>query len=207
MKPACARLLFSICLLVFSAQTANADSLKITSNPSGATVEVDGVVVGTTPYEMKVPGGYLHKPSTVFGTRLGHAMVLRVCKEGYSTKEIVMTEGPMPWLAVNGAHRGDYWLLKTNHFDVVLEPISKTLTGAAVATIEGNGTLVVSSEPDGAEVYLDGKFLGNTPATLKLPIGPHTIRLKAPGHADWERAVEILKDSQLNLKAQLALAK
>jgi serine protease Do len=70
-------------------------------------------------------------------------------------------------------------------------------------TPEGNGTLTVSSDPDGAEVYLDGKFVGNTPATVKLPIGPHTVQLKSPGHTDWERSIEILKDSQLNLKAKL----
>jgi serine protease Do len=72
---------------------------------------------------------------------------------------------------------------------------------------EGNGTLTVSSDPDGAEVYLDGKFLGNTPATLKLPIGSHTVQLKSLGHADWARSIEILKDSQLNVKAQLVVAK
>ena len=53
MKYTYSRLLFSVCVLFLSARTANADSLKITSNPSGATVEIDGVVVGTTPYEMK----------------------------------------------------------------------------------------------------------------------------------------------------------
>ena len=49
--------------------------------------------------------------------------------------------------------------------------------------------------------------MGNTPATLKLPNGPHTIQLKSSGHADWQRTIEILKDSHLNLKAQLTIAK
>src|SRR2546425_12296265 len=84
------------------AQTAEADTLRVTSNPTGATVEIDGVVVGTTPYEMKVPGGYFHKTHSVFGARLGHPMVLRVSKDRYATKEIIMTEGPMPWVALNG---------------------------------------------------------------------------------------------------------
>jgi hypothetical protein len=37
-------------------------------------------------------------------------------------------------------------------------------------------------------------------------VGPHTIQLKAAGHTDWQRSVEVLKDNQLNLKAQLAVA-
>ncbi len=157
MKPSCTRLLFSVCLLILSARTDNADSLKITSNQSGATVEIDGVVVGKTPYEMKVPGGYFHKTSTVFGTRLGHAMVLHVRKDGYATKEIVMTEGPMQWVAMNGAHCGDYWLLKTNHFDVALEPISKAFTGAIAATVAGNSKIEMRPELPVEEVVQKSK--------------------------------------------------
>jgi hypothetical protein len=41
-----------------------ADTLKITSTPSGASVEINGVTVGTTPYEEEVPGGYFHKTKT-----------------------------------------------------------------------------------------------------------------------------------------------
>jgi hypothetical protein len=33
-----------------------ADKLQITSNPSGATVELDGVAVGATPFEKEFPG-------------------------------------------------------------------------------------------------------------------------------------------------------
>jgi serine protease Do len=420
MKRVCpALLLFSACILLLSAQFANADDLKITSNPSGATVELDGVVVGTTPYEEKAPGGYFHKTHSVFGARLEHPMVLRVSKDGYATKEIVMTEGPMRWVALNGTYHGDYWLLKTNHFDVVLEPVSKSFTGAIVATVAGGskiemrpelpvedvvlkskpavvllsrpdgqgtgffitesgviatnahvargeqtlvamlttgqqveakviytdpemdialvkvdgngfqhlpladlttvregqtviaignpgggmpfsvtkgivsavgrtadtshgtwiqtdaainpgnsggpllndygevvgintakivgkdvqnigfalsstdlievlhrfypavsspnssatqasdgiGTLTISSDPDSSEVYIDGSFVGDTPTTLKLPVGQHTIQLKSPGRTDWERSIKILKDSQLNLATQLTVAK
>jgi hypothetical protein len=42
-------------------KAAGADTFSITTNPPGATVELDGIVVGTTPYEMKVPGGYYHR--------------------------------------------------------------------------------------------------------------------------------------------------
>jgi len=38
-----------------------ADKLQITSNPSGAAVELDGVAVGATPFEREFPGGYFTK--------------------------------------------------------------------------------------------------------------------------------------------------
>src|ERR1019366_4694520 len=58
-------------------------------------------------------------------------------------------------------------------------PVVSMSNSSTTHAPEGNGTLTVSSDPDGAEVYLDGKSLGNTPATLKLPIGSHTVQLKS----------------------------
>jgi serine protease Do len=402
-------------LLIGLAQPARADVLTVTSTPAGATVEIDGLKVGVTPYEMKVPGGYFHKTHTVFQARLEHPMTLRISLEGYATREIEMTEGPMPWVALDGVNHGNYWLLKASHFDAVLESVSKSFTGSLLATAAGNskvemrpemsiedvvekskpavvlllradgqgtgflitgtgviatnehvakgqetltavfptgqqleakvvyidqnldfalvkvpgndfphlvladlstvrqgqtsiaignpgnglpftvsrgivsavgripeagpgtwiqtdtsinpgnsggpllnthgevigittikvvtknvqgiafalsssdmlevlhrfyptsavasqesakmpegtGTVNVTSDPDGADVFLDGNFIGNTPATLKLSVGVHSIRLKSPGRADWERAVNVQQDSQVSLKAIL----
>src|ERR1700730_6726750 len=132
-------LLVSGSLLLLWAQTVQADTLKITSTPDGATVEIDGVKVGTTPFEAQFPGGYFHK--NLLGARLEHSMTLRVRKEGFTSKEIEMTEGAIPCVRYNmpaGAYRAECWLLKTNHFDVALEPLSKSFTGTVVATTAGN---------------------------------------------------------------------
>ena len=110
-------------LLLVSARSAGANTLTIASNPSGATVDIDGVVVGTTPYKANFPGGYFHKPHTIFGQRLERPMVARVSKEGYGTREIELTYGPIPWIALNGSHHGSYWLFKAEYFEVRLEPI------------------------------------------------------------------------------------
>jgi serine protease Do len=122
----------------FAATGASAATLKIISTPPGATVEIDGVVVGTTPYEAKFPGGYFHKTHTVFGTRLQHRIVARISKGGYATKEIELTYGPFPWVALNGASRGGYWLLKADHFDVTLDPVSRVFTGAVETSLRGS---------------------------------------------------------------------
>ena len=126
--------------------TTGADDLRITSTPTGASVEIDGIKVGVTPYEMKVPGGYFHKTHTVFQARLEHSMTLRISLEGYATKEVEMTEGPMPWTTLDGINHGNYWLLKTAHFEVVLEPVSKSFTGSLVATAAGNSRVEMRPE-------------------------------------------------------------
>jgi len=66
------------------------------------------------------------------------------------------------------------------------------------------GTLVVSSIPDGAEVYSDGAFIGNTPATLKLSPGQHTIRVSQSGFKDWSREISVQAGSEAHLSATLA---
>jgi S1-C subfamily serine protease len=112
-----------------------AEKLQITSNPLGATVEIDGVAVGTTPFEKDYPGGYFHKTRTSFGARLEHPMVARISLAGYTTRELTLTEGPMLWVSLYGEVRGAYWLLKSNHFRVDLEPVSETFTGEISATV------------------------------------------------------------------------
>src|SRR5215472_12981606 len=112
-----------------------AEKLRITSNPTGATVEIDGVSMGTTPFEKDYPGGYFHKTRTLFGARLEHPMVARISLAGYSTKELTLTEGPMDWVNLYGRVRAEYWLLKSDHFQVDLQPVSETFTGEISATV------------------------------------------------------------------------
>src|SRR5579862_8075106 len=133
--------LFSGSILLLLAQTALADTLRITSTPPGATVEIDGLKVGTTPYETKLPGGYFHRTAFGIGSHLEHSMRLRVIKEGFTSKEIEMTEGPVSFIGFTPLateYRGSCWLLKTNHFDIALEPASKSFTGTVVTAGAGN---------------------------------------------------------------------
>jgi len=143
---------------------AIADTLQITSNPSGATVELDGIAAGTTPFEKDFPGGFFHKTKTSLGTRLEHAMVARISLAGHATKELTLTEGPMNWISLNGRNRGEYWLFKSDHFHVELKLISETFTGGITARIADSSVelrpdlsreeLVRQTKP--AVVYLKG---------------------------------------------------
>ncbi len=134
-------------VLVWPAHSA-ADSLKITSKPAGATVEINGVIEGATPFEKDYPGGYFHKTRTSMGARLEHGMVARVSLAGYVTKEIKMTDGPMNWISLNGRNRGEYWLLKSDHFEVELQPIGQVFTGGVTAKLSSAGS--VDLEPEGS---------------------------------------------------------
>jgi serine protease Do len=125
-------LIFSSILLCFVASSP-ADTLKITSTPPGATVELDGITVGATPFEKEFPGGYFHRTHTALGQRLEHPMVARLSLPGYATREIALTVGPMNWIDLHGHNHGEYWLIKSEHFHADLELISAAFTGTVAA--------------------------------------------------------------------------
>jgi hypothetical protein len=68
---------------------------------------------------------------------------------------------------------------------------------------EAPGTLSVSSNPDGADIYADDEFVGNTPANLKLKAGKHSIKVKANGFKDWSRDITVHAGSEMRLIATL----
>jgi len=99
-----------------------AESVNITSAPAAANVEIDGALVGPTCFRTDYPGGYFHKTHTVFGARLVQAMTLRVSKEGYAVQRITITDGPFEWIGVSGKRHGNYFVLKSDHFEMKLAP-------------------------------------------------------------------------------------
>ena len=62
------------------------------------------------------------------------------------------------------------------------------------------------STPAGADVNVDGSFVGNAPATLKLKPGKHTIRVTMNGYKDWSKDMTVLAGSQVNLAATMEKA-
>lgn len=69
----------------------------------------------------------------------------------------------------------------------------------AIAT----GSVELRSTPDSAEVYVDGAFVGNAPATLKLASGQHEIRVSATGRKEWSRKITVQAGSEVHLTAAL----
>lgn len=65
------------------------------------------------------------------------------------------------------------------------------------------GAVNVSSNPAGADVSLDGNFIGNSPASLKLAPGKHTITVKMTGWKDWTREITVQGGSEVQLTATL----
>src|SRR5262249_29497757 len=68
--------------------------------------------------------------------------------------------------------------VKTDVSKSTTEPTTDTKTPADST----KGVINVTSNPVGADVSLDGDFVGNTPSVLKLMPGKHTITVKMKGY-------------------------
>lgn len=72
----------------------------------------------------------------------------------------------------------------------------KTLGAATSGTL---GTVFVTSDPVGAEIYSDDSFIGNAPVTLKLNSGQYFIRAFEKDYKNWSRAVTVEAGKELHL--------
>jgi hypothetical protein len=69
-------------------------------------------------------------------------------------------------------------------------------------------TLVLfSSTPPGAEIQMDGSFVGSTPSSIPVSPGEHSIRIRKSGYRPWERTVktvggEVTITAELEAEAQ-----
>ena len=61
----------------------------------------------------------------------------------------------------------------------------------ATNTVQANSKLAISSVPDGADIEVDGSFVGNTPSVIELASGDHSVLVKKPGYKPLERKIKI----------------
>ncbi len=65
------------------------------------------------------------------------------------------------------------------------------------------GYVTVKADDEHCEVFVDGAFVGNSPAKLKLPEGLHVVEVKKSGFKDYRRELKVMPGSDLTLTAGL----
>jgi hypothetical protein len=64
-----------------------------------------------------------------------------------------------------------------------------------------------TSTPSGAEISLDGKYVGSTPSAISVSPGGHTVVFSMPGFAQWTRELSVAPGSDLTVNAILQKVK
>jgi hypothetical protein len=66
--------------------------------------------------------------------------------------------------------------------------------------------LQMISDPAGADIEIDGSFVGNTPSDVQVAEGDHTVTVKKSGFKDWQRTLKVSAGSSVHLNAELEKA-
>lgn len=99
-----------------------------------------------------------------------------------------------------------------NAFRIVVNPlpISSWVTDTAYYDVTRSGstqpssaTLAIESSPRGAEVYLDGSFVGSTPLRVESRPGRRTVRIEADGYYAFETQLQLSPGEARRVDAQL----
>ena len=75
-------------------------------------------------------------------------------------------------------------------------------SSASPAPSDSSARVVIASPVPGADIEVDGMFVGNTPTTVQLVSGHHSVVVKQGAKA-WQRTLQVNDSSEVTLKAVL----
>jgi hypothetical protein len=111
-------------------------------------------------------------------------------------KDISIPKGTEITAYVNGDMKLDIAKFQTSVQTVAPSGTSSPTVGTAAK-------LQLESDPPGADIEVDGNFVGNTPSDVQVTEGDHTITVKKAGFKDWERKMKVSAGSSIHLNAEL----
>lgn len=79
------------------------------------------------------------------------------------------------------------------------------VAAAPLPTASAIASLAIDSTPSGADIEIDGGFVGNTPSSVSLSAGSHQIAVKKKGFVDWTKTLNVTGGS-IHLNAELEQA-
>ena len=80
--------------------------------------------------------------------------------------------------------------------------VTASAINPANAVAAAQPTVSFESTPAGADIEIDGAFVGNTPSTVAVAAGSHDVAVKKKGFADWTKKLNVTGGS-IHLNAEL----
>jgi hypothetical protein len=88
------------------------------------------------------------------------------------------------------------------HLDMAKFAAAPPVPAASASAASTRANLVIDSSPAGADIEIDGAFVGNTPSTVSVAPGNHQITVKRKGFADWAKTLNVT-GGDVHLSAEL----
>lgn len=115
-------------------------------------------------------------------------------------KDITIPKGTEITAYINGDIPLDQAKFVAKPADNPQAPSAQPVPGPADAEASA---IVIKSTPDGADITVDGKFVGSTPSTVRLAPGDHTISIEKSGFKVWQRTITVSAGGNVTLDASL----
>ncbi len=209
-----------------------AGAIDIKSEPSNATILVNGKETGSTPETMKdlKPGMYqvevrmdgFENWSNSVEVASGKESKLTVTLQQLTCTVNINSEPSDATILIDNSERGTTpQTIKglnsgTHKFEVRMTGYEDWNENITVKTDKDNtvtallqkitGSINIQSDPSNATILIDGNKAGTTPATIKdLSPGTHMVDISMDGHAEWRESVEIISGEEIDLTATLQM--
>ena len=209
-----------------------AGTIDIKSEPSNATILVNGKETGSTPETIKdlKPGMYqvevrmdgFENWSNSVEVASGKESKLTVALQQLTCSVNISSEPSDATILIDNSERGTTpqtikgLSLGTHKIEVRMTGYEDWNENITVKTDKDNtvnallqkitGSINIQSDPSNATILIDGNKAGTTPATIKdLSPGTHMVDISMEGHAEWRESVEIISGEKIDLTATLQM--
>lgn len=205
--------------------------VRIDTEPTGASIAINGIDVGRTPYKIQEPayGKYfIHLEKEGFSTvekiiEITQQTPADIVTQLPKVQGIILFDSTPPGadLTINGVFRGKTPTLVTDltagvykaafsmeghdkrEMEVIVSDRIPKLANMAMKSIYA--TLKIQSDPTGALVMVDGIDKGKTPCVVDdILQGEHTLKLTKSGFKDYVEKINVSKIDETAITVPLA---
>lgn len=87
--------------------------------------------------------------------------------------------------------------------DDLTAPLIAPASSSSKSMVPEKSRLNIASDPDGADISVNGKFVGNSPLVIEVTPGDEVITVSKPGYEVWTRRVTVTSET-VNVDARLS---
>ena len=204
--------------------------LSVETNIIGAEIYIDGQLFGETPFRGNITSGnhdleLSFEGYQSFNRRINvppeEELIITDINLELALFEIEINSDPeMASIIINDSYVGvtpiTLSVRSGENLDIEANKLGYLSTSEIIENVNGSllldltldpdlASIVITGNPEGAEVILDGQSIGNLPISLEVLALPHTLRIQAEGYIPREERIELQSNASYSYNFNLEL--
>jgi formylglycine-generating enzyme required for sulfatase activity len=204
--------------------------LSVETNIIGAEIYIDGQLFGETPFRGNITSGnhdleLSFEGYQSFNRRINvppeEELIITDINLELALFEIEINSDPeMASIIINDSYVGvtpiTLSVQSGENLDIEANKLGYLSTSEIIENVNGSllldltldpdlASIVITGNPQGAEVILDGQSIGNLPISLEVLALPHTLRIQAEGYIPREERIELQSNASYSYNFNLEL--